>query len=550
MEFSFEINTIATVGAEVARKASKRKRDSAVKDPGAIKQQKFNNGLPFTANSPSRCDRERVALNDEVETSEQQTPEHDTILTTTSSPRPKRKPLSTVKDQVPSGQQKLDDRSPLSSSTQSKNSVLIEEVETSDRRAPRHSSILTTTSSSQPERKPLSTVEGQVSSKQQKPNDNSLPSTSSQPKTSTLIEEATTSEQQAPKHGSLSQAKRTHLITIEDLKPRKQRKLNGGSPLSISSQPKFSTLTDAKTAEQQAPKHGSSSQAKRTRLITIEDQMPRKQRKLNDGTPLSTSSQSDSSFYFLADVALSNPSSRSPFSSARTSDVSTPSNVTLSNSTSRRSSTPAEANPRKGGRPRADKQYPSQKQLRVRTKLRTNRPVKNKVPFEIWQSILEFCPSEFLLKAVNIAYFKEVLLRNENSWKVARLRQFGHDMPDPPPGISEHKYANLLTGSGCHGCGDKRTRRVYWGFVRRWCDNCLGKNVAQVCISFDVVRNMLTYKFAQDQNLGNGICNEMCGRPCKWKFLPEDRSVYPWCEVRQLASLSVGWGVRGTPCVG
>ena len=330
--------------------------------------------------------------------------------------------------------------------------------------------------------------------------------------------------------------------------PPKRRKLDHDSPLSISSQPKSSTLPEeAKTSEQQASKHYSSSEAKRTREITIEDELPSKQRKLNDGSSLSTASQSASSLHSLADVPLSNPSSRSTFSSRKTSGISTPADVTSSNSTSR-SATPAEANPRKGGRPRADKQFPRQKELRVRTKLRTNRPVKNEIPFEVWQSILENCPLEFLLKAVNIAYFKDILLRNENVWKAARLNQFGHDMPDPPPGISEHKYANLLTSSGCHGCGDKLTRRVYWGFVRRWCDNCLSKNVAQVCISFDVVRNMLTYKFSQGQNLRNELFVQR--PPRKRRFLLEDCPVYPWCEVRQLASLSVGRGVRGTPCVG
>ena len=236
--------------------------------------------------------------------------------------------------------------------------------------------------------------------------------------------------------------------------------------------------------EQQAPKQGSvftitSSQAKRKRLSTTEDQVASKQQKLNDGSPLSKSSQSISSLHFLADVALSNSTSSS-FSSNTTSGTTTPAEMASSNSTSR-SSTPTQAERRKGGRPRADKQFPRQKQLRVRTKLRINRPVKNKIPCEIWQSIFEFCPSEFLLKAVTIDYFKEILRRNENSWKVARLRQFGRDMPDPPPGTSELEYAELLTGSGCQGCGDKLTRRAYWGFQKRWCDTCLVENVAPVC---------------------------------------------------------------------
>ena len=476
MELSFEINTIATVGADVARKAARRKRNATVKDPEPVKQQKFNNGAPFTAKSPPRCSRESVALKEEIETLEQQTLEDNSVLKKKASARPKHKLRGSIKEEGPSEQRKLGDASPPNSSTQPNTRVLNEERATSDERAHEHSSIIPTASSSQAEPQPLSAVESQVPSKEQKPTDNSSLTTSSLPKTSTLTEEAKTSEEQALQHGPSLQAKRTRLITIEELMPRKQRKLNDGSALRISSPPKSSTLTE----------EGSSSQAtKRTHLSTIEDDLPRKQQKLDNGSALSTLSQSDS-----------------PLNSSA--------HATSFNSVSR-SSTPAEANRRKGGRPRSDKQFPRQKELRVRTKLRTNRPVKNDVPFEIWESILGKCPLEFLLKAVNIPHFSHILLRNENTWKAARVHQFGHDMPDPPPGISEYKYANLLVGSGCHGCGDKLTRKVYWGFVRRWCDSCLKKNVLQVCISFNVVRNMLTSKFAQEKNLPGSLCIQRCG---------------------------------------
>ena len=252
----------------------------------------------------------------------------------------------------------------------------------------------------------------------------------------------------------------------------------------------------------------SSSQAKRKRLSTIEDQAPRKQQKLNDSSALCTSPQSNISLQFLADAALSNSTSRSSISSNLTSGTSTPANASSSNSTSR-SSTPARTERRKGGRPRADKQFPRQKQLRVRTKLRTNRPVQNKIPCEIWQSILEYCPSEFLLKAVTIDYFNEILRRNENSWKVARLRQFGHDMPDPPPGISEPEYAEILTGSGCQGCHDKLTRRAYWGFQKRWCDSCLVENVAPVRKITRSGRELTDISYVPGENLGKGVCREV-----------------------------------------
>ena len=484
MELSFEINTIATVGADVARKAARRKRNSAVKVPEPVKQQKFNNGASFTAKSPPRCSRESVALKEEIETFEQQTLEDNSVLRRKASARPKHKLRGSIKEEGPSEQRKLGDASPLSSSTQSNTRVSKEQIETSDERAHEHGSIIPTTSSSeaqltssseaqltsssqaqltsssQAQLESLSTVESQVPSEEQKPTDNSPLSTSSLPKTPTLTEEAKTPQEQALQHGPSLQAKRTRLITIEELMPRKQRKLNDGSALRISLPPKSSTLTE----------EGSSSQAsKRTHLSTIEDELPRKQRKLDNGSALSTSSQSD------------------------------------------RSSTPAEAPRNKGGRPRSEKQFPPQKELRVRTILRTNRPVTADIPFEIWESILGNCPLECLLKAVNIPYFSHILLRNENTWKLARVHQFGHDMPAPPPGISEYKYANLLVGSGCHGCGDKMTRKVYWGFVRRWCDSCLKKNVLPVCISFKVVRNILTSKLAQEKNLPGSVCIQRCG---------------------------------------
>ena len=181
MEFSFEINTIATVGAEVARKAAKRKRNATVKNPEPVKQQKFDNGEPFTANSPPRCSRERVALNEEA-------------------------------------------------SSQAETSTLPEKPKTSEQEASRHVTM------SQAERELLNTVASQVPSEEQKPNESFLLRTSSTPETSTSQEETKIFEEQAPEHDSPSLAKRKRLITIEDLKPHKQRILNEGSAISTSSQ--------------------------------------------------------------------------------------------------------------------------------------------------------------------------------------------------------------------------------------------------------------------------------------------------------------------------
>lgn len=394
MEFSFEVNTVATVGAELARKATKRKRNPPAKDHGPIKQQKFNNGLPFTANSPPECKREHNALKEEEDIFEQPSPKRNSDLATTSSSRTKHKRVSTAKDHGPIQQEKIDNGLPITANSpppcNRERDALKEEEDTFEQQSPKHVSDLTTTSSSKEE--------------------------------------------------------------------------------------------------------------KRKRLITIEDEAPNKRQKLNDGSPLSISPQFNVSLDFMADVALSNSTSRSSFSSETTSGTLTPADVASSNSPSR-SSTPAQAERSKGGRPRAEKQYPRQKQLRERTKLRINRPIKNHLPAETWENILKFCPLDFLLKAVTIDHFKPILGR-EKPWKTARLGQFGHDMPDPPPGTSEIEYADLLTGSGCQGCGDKLTRRTYWGFQKRWCDGCLMRNVAPVCEILPYGKKQTDIRCASGCNIG------------------------------------------------
>ena len=394
MEISFQLNTVATVGADLARKATKRKRNSSTKHQGPVKQQKFNNGLPFTANTPSQRDREHSAL--------------------------------------------------------------IEEEEILDQPVHKYGSDSTTTSSSRAKCKRKSTAEEHRPVQQRKP-DNGLPGTAN----------------------STSQSDQERASSIEEDE--------------ITARPAPEQRSESTTT--------SSSHTKRRRPSMTEDQAPSKQRKLNDGSPLRTSPETSSSLHSLTDVTSSDTVSTSL----------SPAEVALSSSTSR-SSTPEQTQRNKGGRPRTEKQFPRQKQLRVRTKLRTNRPVNNGIPCEVWQQILEFCPPDFLLKAETIEYFDEILQENESSWKVSRLREFGYDMPEPPPHLSEQEYADLLSGSGCQGCHEKLTRRTYWGFLKRWCDACLASNVAPVC---KILRSGKTYtdtKSAAGQSIGTRICRDMRAR--------------------------------------
>ncbi|KAL9641035.1 MAG: hypothetical protein Q9204_000388 [Flavoplaca sp. TL-2023a] len=110
---------------------------------------------------------------------------------------------------------------------------------------------------------------------------------------------------------------------------------------------------------------------------------------------------------------------------------------------------------------------------------RTNRPVALELTrWDIWCNILEYSPLSQLFRMRDV--FRHYLLTWPTIWKTARRNTYGSDHPDPPPGMSERQYADLLVGFGCQGkgCNDTRTRKVYWAFQRRWCVTCMKKNVA------------------------------------------------------------------------
>ncbi|MCJ1276227.1 hypothetical protein MMC21_004032 [Puttea exsequens] len=154
----------------------------------------------------------------------------------------------------------------------------------------------------------------------------------------------------------------------------------------------------------------------------------------------------------------------------------------------------------KGGRPRVRQPptCPPSKQYLVRTKLRSDRPVLAELPIEIWQTVMSFCPPAFLLKArsVNLTFYRILTEQGSASlWRLARQRHFGTDQPEPPPGVSERQYADLLTGLGCQSCKDKRARRTYWAYQRRWCERCLQNNTEREKGALSLAATMPTFRF-------------------------------------------------------
>lgn len=131
-----------------------------------------------------------------------------------------------------------------------------------------------------------------------------------------------------------------------------------------------------------------------------------------------------------------------------------------------------------GGRPRGKKPPAAKipKAPKGPMRFQKTHPVKAAVNFDVWGNILSYCPPNFLLKAREVSStFRSMLKADSPIWKISRVRHFGHDMPDPPSGLSEPQYADLLTGTGCQvrGCKDTKARKTYWAFQKRLCLECL-----------------------------------------------------------------------------
>lgn len=138
----------------------------------------------------------------------------------------------------------------------------------------------------------------------------------------------------------------------------------------------------------------------------------------------------------------------------------------------------------KGGRPKKEKPTPP-RQPKGPLRLRVSKPVKAFLPPELWKLVFEQSSPALLLRArtLNRNFYYGLTNGSEQStWVTARKLTYGSLHPDPPAGVDEIQYADLLEGQGCHGCKNPKTRKTYWAFLRRWCESCLNEKVIPVSV--------------------------------------------------------------------
>lgn len=95
------------------------------------------------------------------------------------------------------------------------------------------------------------------------------------------------------------------------------------------------------------------------------------------------------------------------------------------------------------------------------------------IPLEIVQVIASFLndPQE-LFKLYSSCKTYRTALAGDHLWKNVRIRFDSARILDPPAGLSELKYALLLSSRKCSACGAKRSK-IYWTFLKRMCLTCL-----------------------------------------------------------------------------
>lgn len=114
------------------------------------------------------------------------------------------------------------------------------------------------------------------------------------------------------------------------------------------------------------------------------------------------------------------------------------------------------------------------------TRLRVNKQVKTWIPSDIWRQILIHANPLTLFSAQCVNKELRALLQYEGTWRQCRKNYYDEDIPDPPAGLKELQYVDLLEGKGCMSCKNPSARRTYWAFLRRWCGACFKEKTIRV----------------------------------------------------------------------
>ncbi|KAK5093569.1 hypothetical protein LTR70_004622 [Exophiala xenobiotica] len=125
---------------------------------------------------------------------------------------------------------------------------------------------------------------------------------------------------------------------------------------------------------------------------------------------------------------------------------------------------------------RRTNKYPHDEKLAINAR----KPVKTYIPIDAWVLIFQRCHPKFLLDARLVCRDFRDVLNTQTIWRDARQHTFeALTKLGCPNGLTEMQYADLLVGRGCQikPCIRQETRKIYWPFMLRMCENCLEQQV-------------------------------------------------------------------------
>lgn len=146
------------------------------------------------------------------------------------------------------------------------------------------------------------------------------------------------------------------------------------------------------------------------------------------------------------------------------------------------------------------------------TQLSAKSPVQVPIPFEVWEHILSWTPLPFLRSVKDLSPTFRGILASNTPWRKSRRRTFSAEHPDPPPGMHEREYAELILGSGCQNESCRRTvARTWWAFRRRWCGECLSGKIVHVSLCIQAQAVCIVDSFTPGQRMRVHLASESKG---------------------------------------
>lgn len=146
-------------------------------------------------------------------------------------------------------------------------------------------------------------------------------------------------------------------------------------------------------------------------------------------------------------------------------------------------------------------------------RLTSRKPVTAYVPMDAWSLIFRRCHPKFLIQARLVCRDFRDILKQQSIWREAREYIYGPSLPECPHDLHELEFAKLLVGRGCQikGCTQRLTRKVYWAFMLRMCEQCFSERTQRPDIDGKEAQEYVEFREKLEPEVRQTIPNHLAG---------------------------------------